>query len=217
MFPARVSVKHIPGRPQRGASALGTSEERRRPLPPGGGRIECRDSWALGLLGLLGLWGSGALVLLGLRGSGAFGLWGPRELGCLNSGALGPRGLGGLGVSELQVPEAQSRGLKASKPAAARCNARPRTGKSPGVPKPGVPESHTQKGILGTFCPALAFWLRHTKTASVITRGVSRETSSCCAPLPSHNISRMPYHARRRAVGYRGKARVLRLSQIATT
>ena len=45
--------------------------------------------------------------------------------------------------------------------------------------------------------------LSHTKAASVMARGASRETSSCCSPLLSHNISRMSYHARRRAAGFR--------------
>ena len=51
----------------------------------------------------------------------------------------------------------------------------------------------------------------HAKTASVIARGVSRETSSRCSPLPSHDISRTPYHARWRVAGLRGQKQVLRL------
>ena len=57
----------------------------------------------------------------------------------------------------------------------------------------------------GPICPDLAFgnwpysYLGCNKMVSVITWGVSRETSSCPSPLPSHNISRMSYHPRRRA------------------
>ena len=45
----------------------------------------------------------------------------------------------------------------------------------------------------------------HNKMESVITWGVSRGTSSWFGPLSSHNVSRMSYHARRRAAGFRGK------------
>ena len=51
-------------------------------------------------------------------------------------------------------------------------------------------------------------WLSRTKTVPVITWGVLRETSSCFPPLPSHNISRMSYHARRGAPGGGRKTRV---------
>ena len=60
-------------------------------------------------------------------------------------------------------------------------------------------------------------FLSHTEAVSVITRDVSRGTSSCLSPLPSHNISRMPYHARRRAAEFRGKALALRPREIDTT
>ena len=55
--------------------------------------------------------------------------------------------------------------------------------------------------------------LNRTKTVSVIPRGVLRETSSRYSPLPSHNISQMPYHTRRRTA----KSQVSRLRTTVTT
>ena len=52
---------------------------------------------------------------------------------------------------------------------------------------------------------------------SVVTRGVSRERSSDLTPLPRHNISRISYHARRRAAESSGKTQVLRLGKIGST
>ena len=42
----------------------------------------------------------------------------------------------------------------------------------------------------------------------VVTRGVSRETSSCVSPLPSHNISRVSEIVHRRATGLCGNTYV---------
>ena len=45
------------------------------------------------------------------------------------------------------------------------------------------------------------FRLSHTKVVSVITRSVSRGTSSRVPSLPSHNVSQMSYHARAGSAG----------------
>jgi hypothetical protein len=55
------------------------------------------------------------------------------------------------------------------------------------------------------------------KTEAVKALGVSREASSCSSPLPSHSSSPMPYPARRRAAGFCGNTRALRLSKHVTT
>ena len=54
------------------------------------------------------------------------------------------------------------------------------------------------------------------KQVSIKTRSVSRETSSQCFPLPSHNMSRMSRHARRRATGLCGKHAAMQVSRLAT-
>ena len=59
--------------------------------------------------------------------------------------------------------------------------------------------------------------LSHTKMASVIKRGGSRGTSSHCSPLPSHDSSRMSYHACRRANEFCEKVLALRLRLNVTT
>ena len=56
----------------------------------------------------------------------------------------------------------------------------------------------------------------HAKVVSVMTWGVSRETSSCCSSSPSHNSSRMSCHARLRASELREKAQASRLRKIIT-
>ena len=48
-------------------------------------------------------------------------------------------------------------------------------------------------------------WSSHNKRMSVITRGVSHETSSCVSPVPGHRVSPMSYHARRRSTEICGK------------
>ena len=59
--------------------------------------------------------------------------------------------------------------------------------------------------------------LSHKQLVSVISWSVSREASPRFSPLPSHIISRISYHTRRRAARLCGKRRVLRLHQNVTT
>ena len=60
-------------------------------------------------------------------------------------------------------------------------------------------------------------WASLNKMVSVVTPGASRETSPCFSPLPSHSISRIPYHARRRTTQICGKTRALQPRQNVST
>ena len=49
-----------------------------------------------------------------------------------------------------------------------------------------------------------ACWSSHGTSMSVTTRGVVRETSPCCTPAPSPNVSPTSYNPRQRAISFRG-------------